>query len=191
MAENTDTSQSPAEPDGFSADAPCATPCCAPWLMPLMTLLVRLGMGGIFLQSGWAKIQNSYAFYQAVKAYNLLPDYLVLPWARAVPWLEVVLGGMLVLGAFTRLAAAGTAALMLSFIGAISVVLIRGEEIDCGCLVGGVSEPVDGWLLARDILMLLAVLWLCWRAGRQAPCLSVDRLLCDDPAETEETPPPL
>jgi uncharacterized membrane protein YphA (DoxX/SURF4 family) len=135
-------------------------------------------LGGLFLWSGWEKLNHLDAFYQAAQQYKVLPELLTHFYAAALPWLEILGGVYLILGLFTRAAAWATGAMTLSFMIAITLVLLRGEAVDCGCFVGGKSEPVTWALWARDLALLLGSLYLGWIPGT-APW-SVDAYLESD-----------
>lgn len=148
-------------------------------------LLIRLSTGWVFVQSGWEKLHHLPEFYQAAQNYHILPPTLTHFYAVCVPWLEVLGGGYLLLGLFIPFAAALNGLLLLSFIIAISMVLIRGEAIDCGCFVGGRAEPVTPALLFRDINLLLGCIYLYWM--RSSASYAVDCLLFGATATNSKT----
>lgn len=127
-----------------------------PYLQPLL----RIVLGFIFLQSGYAKLQHLPEFYEAARNYHVLPPAVSHFYAVMVPWLEIMAGIYLFFGLFTRFAALISSGLLVSFIIAIAVVLSRGEAINCGCFVGGKESPVDMALLIRDVLLLAASSYL-------------------------------
>ena len=96
--------------------------------------------------------------------YRLLPGPLVNPAALAMPWAELLVGLALVCGIWRRTAASLVGALLLLFIVAITVNLLRGNAIDCGCFdvtAAGLTydERIrDMWMVIwRDLGMLLLV----------------------------------
>lgn len=143
-------------------------------LQPLLQLGLRLFLGWVFITSGWEKLQAMHVFVPMVLAYKVLPDQLALIYAKALPWVELLAGSYLVIGLFTRYAAGAIGAMLLSFIIAIAMVLIRGDVIDCGCFVGGKVEPVDLNLLLRDVGMLTGCVYLMLQTQFK---LSIDSLL--------------
>jgi uncharacterized membrane protein YphA (DoxX/SURF4 family) len=129
--------------------------------------LFRLVLAGIWFWSGLAKLlESDLARSQAIAAYRVFPASWVDFLGWALPVAEVILGILLLLGLFTRLAAIGTALLMMGFIVGISSVWIRGYSIDCGCFGGGgdISEDGKTWRytseLLRDFLFTGMAVWL-------------------------------
>ncbi len=122
--------------------------------------LLRLALAWIFIQSGWAKLQNLDAFYQAAQNYKILTPTLTYFYSVVLPYLELMAGVYLLAGLFIRFAASLSGVLTVSFLIALFIALTRGDTIDCGCFVGGKSEPITWGLFYRDSLMLLGILAL-------------------------------
>ena len=134
---------------------------CNPFLACSITqLALRAIIGGVFLQSGWAKLEVMPQFIKSVQNYELLPADLAYFYANALPWAEILAGVYLLLGLFIPFAALLTGSMLLSFLIAIGMVLLRGDAIDCGCFIGGKQEPVTWGLFFRDLLMLLGCVYL-------------------------------
>ncbi len=143
------------------------------WVLWLQWV-VRMGLGVMFVWSGIEKLIHFEAFEQAALNYNLLPPIVTKVYAVMLPWVEILAGGYLIVGFLTRFAAGLVVAMMLSFLVAIGVVLVRGDAIDCGCMIGGQSEPVTWWKFAEDVGLLgLAAMLIRWPLG----ALSMDRWL--------------
>lgn len=120
--------------------------------------LCRCLLGGIFLYSGYVKIQEPLQFAVAITGYKLVPDSLVFPLATYFPWVEIVLGLLLLSGWKIRYIAAGTAGLLLFFIVILTITYSRGIEANCGCF--GFGERVTPKTIARDSLFLLPAIFL-------------------------------
>ncbi len=118
----------------------------------------RIFLGGIFLYSGFTKIENSLQFAAAVEGYQLLSPGLVIWVVKILPWLEIVLGGVLLLGLKIRYTAGLAAALLLFFTLIMLATYLRGIETDCGCF--GVGERISPLTLVRDALFILPALFL-------------------------------
>ena len=118
----------------------------------------RIILAGIFLYSGYSKMQSTLQFAAVLSQYQLVPADLVLPLATYLPWAEIALGLFLLIGWKTRLAAWIAASLLLVFIIAMTVTYLRGIEADCGCF--GIGEKISPGTIARDALMLLPALFL-------------------------------
>ena len=122
---------------------------------------LRLLLAWIFIQSGWDKLQHLEAFYTAAQNYKILTPTLTYFYSVVLPWFEIMAGLYLLVGLFIRFSAALCGLLTLSFLIALGIVLTRGDAIDCGCFVGGKSEPITWGLFIRDCFLLLgsAYLW--------------------------------
>jgi uncharacterized membrane protein YphA (DoxX/SURF4 family) len=136
-------------------------------VLDIVGLIVRLGLAAVWLVSGVLKMSDPGQTYLAVQAYELLPQGLVGVVATAMPLLELVLGALLLAGLGTRLAAVGSALLLLAFIGAVAQSWARGLTIDCGCFGGG-GQVAEGQTrypqeIARDVGFLLLAVWLMVR----------------------------
>lgn len=138
-------------------------------------VVLRVGLGGIFIKAGIAKILDRGAFAQSVAAYGLLPGDWVTPFATALPWLEAILGLALVCGLWTRVNALGCAVLLTVFALATAGSMALGRTISCGCF-GAAAHGGTGWeIIARDLGMLVAAVIVAW-AGKSIPG-GIDRLL--------------
>jgi uncharacterized membrane protein YphA (DoxX/SURF4 family) len=157
--------------------------------------VLRLVLAGILFWSGLAKLlETDQARREAILAYRVFPPSWVDFLGWALPAVEVGLAALLLIGLFTRLAAIGTALLMLGFIVGIASVWIRGYSIDCGCFGGGGNVGEEGKALRytseilRDFLFLGMATWLiAWPTTKFAldrPPLTFD----DDDDEYDETP---
>lgn len=123
-------------------------------LLYVFTLVVRLGLGCLFLWSSLPKIRQPYDFLSSVYDYQLVGPKLGMLTAMTLPWLELLvglclLGGIFVSGAL--LASIGMAG-MFTFV--LSWALYRGLEISCGCFGSG-TELISYFILIRALGILL------------------------------------
>jgi uncharacterized membrane protein YphA (DoxX/SURF4 family) len=151
---------------------------------PYLHTLARVYIGGMFIWSGVEKLQNLDAFYQMAHNYKVLPYFLTQVYASVLPYFEVGAGGYLVLGLFTRWAAWCINAQLLSFLIAISMVLIRGDAVDCGCFFGGEVETVTPDLLYRDLALIAVTTFV---ALTPFSAISVDGFLARKTLDTSES----
>jgi putative oxidoreductase len=96
-------------------------------------------------------------FAKVIYGYYLFPDFSINLIAIVLPYLELFSGLALILGIYPRSAALIINALLLAFITALSINLIRGQEFDCGCFSfeeEGHSHSVLQ-MLVRDIIYLM------------------------------------
>jgi uncharacterized membrane protein YphA (DoxX/SURF4 family) len=148
------------------------------WLThPWLTVRVQIALGIIFIVAAVEKIADPPGFAHMIYNYRILPGGLINISALIMPWVELLCGLALVLGVWTRAARTIVALMLVMFIVAISINLMRGHAIDCGCFdvsaAGKTPEEQirDMWLvIVRDVGMLLMVAQLWWaeRAGRTA-----------------------
>ena len=106
-----------------------------PW-----TLRVSRGLlAVVMLSAAIPKLVDPPGFAQSIFAYGLVPMAWAPPLALVLPWLEGLTALGLVMGIARRAAAALILGLMLLFIGALGINLVRGNPVDCGCF--GAASP--------------------------------------------------
>jgi uncharacterized membrane protein YphA (DoxX/SURF4 family) len=143
--------------------------------------LTRLALAAVFLYAGFVKMRDVVAFAGHVAAYELLPyaaNYLV---AVMLPYVEFLAGVLLLLNARVRPALVAIGGMTLVFMVALTSVLARGLDIDCGCFdPSGGQDVTAAMALWRDVgLMVLVV--LCWRLrSRLAGSGSAERCAMSD-----------
>ncbi|MFN8366585.1 MAG: MauE/DoxX family redox-associated membrane protein [Candidatus Kapaibacterium sp.] len=120
-------------------------------------LIARLVLGTIFVMYGVDKIIAPKDFAHNILNYKMLPEVVVNIFALTLPWLETICGVLLILGVRLRANAILSGAMTLMFMGAVSIAMIRGLEINCGCSAH--AETV-GWpkLMEDTGYLLLALL---------------------------------
>jgi hypothetical protein len=125
-----------------------------------------LVLAGVFVAAAFPKIAAPGLFALAVYQYGILPDFLVNVVAVYLPWLEISCAAALaVLPAARRGALVLVAGLLLVFMLAMVLTILRGEPVPCGCFGGGENSPSAWVALARN-LALLALAALGLRATR-------------------------
>ena len=130
-----------------------------------LLFVLRIGLGAIFLLAGLSKTTAPIAeFVGLARQWNILPEPWVVIYATILPWVELVAGTLLIVGAWPRFNAGLIALMLVSFLIAITINLVRDVEIEnCGCFGSWINlgETFQD-LLWRDSLMLLASLWVMW-----------------------------
>jgi uncharacterized membrane protein YphA (DoxX/SURF4 family) len=149
------------------------------WLAhPWLTIRVQIALGVIFVAAALPKIVDPPSFAHMIYNYKLIPFALIKPMALVMPWIELLCGLALILGIWKGTARTIIAALLLTFIVAISINLLRGNAIDCGCFDVSAAGKTAAERLAdmrlvilRDIGMLLMVaqLWYASSVVSAAP----------------------
>jgi putative oxidoreductase len=129
-------------------------------------VVIRIGLGLVFVYAGILKISNPTAFAGSVAAYKILPyglNYLV---AAVLPWVETICGLLLVVGYRARAAAFIIVAMNLVFMAALASTIVRGLDIDCGCFRQG-GEKTPAWMaILRDVLFLAAAIFVFRRGNK-------------------------
>jgi uncharacterized membrane protein YphA (DoxX/SURF4 family) len=139
----------------------------SPWL----TIRVQLALGAIFVAAALPKLVDPPSFAHMIYNYRIVPGPLVNLMSLTMPWLELLCGLALILGIWPHTARTLIAAMLVTFILAISINLARGNAIDCGCFdVSAAGKTVDErladmrFVIFRDLGMLLMTAQLWWAA---------------------------
>ncbi len=140
---------------------------------PWLTVRVQIALGLFFVVAALPKLLDPPSFAHMIYNYRILPGALINILALVMPWLELLCGLALILGLWRKAASGLIAAMLLTFIVAISVNLARNNPIDCGCFdvkdAGKTREQrVDDmrFVIFRDLGMLLMVSQL-WAGSRR------------------------
>lgn len=127
--------------------------------------ICRLGLGALFVYSAWGKINDPGLFADMVERYEILPRFAVGLFSLTLPMVELLTGLMFILTKWFREAAFLTVGLLMLFIAALAIAVVRGLEIDCGCFGvsagGGRSELLLA--IGRDVVLLVPAVWLLLR----------------------------
>lgn len=142
--------------------------------LTLCLLGIRIVLGGVFIYSGVLKIVDPAEFAQAIANYQLIPIVSGNLMALFLPWLELVCGLCLISGLMLGTSAAIVAAMLVIFMGAITISLFRGIDIHCGCFGSGELLSSSMYIdLARDAVLLAMAVFVAFKTGpmvwRRAP----------------------
>jgi uncharacterized membrane protein YphA (DoxX/SURF4 family) len=136
---------------------------------PWLTVRVQIALGAIFIAAAVPKITDPPSFAHMIYNYRLLPGNLINISALTMPWVELLAGLALVLGVWVRPARWLIGAMLVTFIIAIAVNLLRDNAIDCGCFDVSAANLTheerirDMWLvILRDVGMLFMVAQLAF-----------------------------
>jgi len=123
-------------------------------IVPLCSLACRLILAIILFYAGIEKITNPDEFAVAIYNYQLLQDFTVNALAVILPWLEIIIATCFVAGFYVKGAALISSALFLTFATALTINLVRGLDISCGCF-GAASGNINWFYLGRDLSFLI------------------------------------
>lgn len=127
-----------------------------------MDLTVALGLGCLFLVSGFVHMRNPIAFFDSILSYDLVPIWVALGMSHTLPPMMMVVGAWLVFSQMMRWTTVAAMVLLGSFLVAQSTALFRGLGIDCGCF-GFASHEITGWTVGWNAMLLAGAGYLVWR----------------------------
>lgn len=132
-----------------------------------LELLARWILGVTFVYASFHKIIAPAAFAKIIYGYGLFPGVTVNLIAVVLPFVELISGLALLTGLYPRAASLIIMVLLLSFIVAISINLVRGYEFNCGCFNSDNSNSARsaGLTLIRDFVLL----FICIQVYRFKP----------------------
>lgn len=142
-------------------------------IISLILFMLRGSLAYIFLVTGWRKSRYIHSFEREVADYELLPTFLIRPVALILPFTEIGLGMMLLMGWGVKLAGVLITSLLIIFIIAMGINLVRGRKLNCGCSGAGHHRQINLKLIAYDFFLLLLALPIIIFGGGS---LSLDNL---------------
>ncbi len=120
-----------------------------------IVLIFRLVLGVTLIYASLDKIANPDQFARIVYNYRILPEFLINVFAVTLPWVELVTGLVLIFGVFIESASLLASFLFVVFIIAISINLLRGIDLNCGCFSTDPAGKKEGAsLLISDFIYL-------------------------------------
>jgi uncharacterized membrane protein YphA (DoxX/SURF4 family) len=127
------------------------------WISPLF---LRTALGLFFLYAGGSKLLDVPAFTRAIEAYQVVGFPFSYYAALGVPWLECVAAVGMWLPRWRHAGLLILFGLLVLFQGILLAALVRGLDISCGCLGGGLDSSVS-WALVRNcvLLGLIGIQW--------------------------------
>ncbi len=124
------------------------------------SLLLRVGIGVIFLLAGLGKLLNGAEFVDVVVSLKVLPFGMIYLVGEVLPWLELVLGVCFLLGLYPVIVSAISLPLISAFIALNIFNLQQGLASSCTSCFGNmlVISSRDAFII--DVFLLLAALRL-------------------------------
>lgn len=117
-------------------------------------LIIRLLISGFYILAGITKLLELKGFIQIVHRFEILPERMVPYFSIILPTLELFFGLCLFFGLYHRWTIKFLIILVNVFIIVITVTMIRGISVNCGCF-GGLFDDVIGLeTLIRDFFLL-------------------------------------
>lgn len=125
---------------------------------PVIPLVCSLILSYVFVVASFHKWQNLSEFRETLTNYQVLPEALLGFFVLSVPTVELLCGVALLVPYSVTMAASGVAILLLMYIGAIAINLLKGRRtIDCGC--GGTEQKQaisEGLIVRNGVLVFFA-----------------------------------
>jgi len=128
-------------------------------MMAWFQLLMRVVVAGLFVYAGTIKLLQPDTFLGDVESYRMMPYSLAWLVAFYLPPLEILCGLGLLWSKTRHASAVISIGLMLVFIVAIAAAWLRGLDISCGCFGSSEAETNYLWLIIRDLLITVALLF--------------------------------
>jgi hypothetical protein len=124
---------------------------------PALSWTLALALSIILVSSAAMKFADIAEFAAALENYGIVPQPLITAVGCTIPVLEAA-AALALLANRTRLAGALlVAALVTVFTAAIAINLARGRrQIDCGCFGAALRQTLSGWLIARNLILIVA-----------------------------------
>lgn len=119
--------------------------------------------GGVFIWSGWLKVQDPSQFLVSIRTFHLLPDPFAAWLALLLPWLEIFAGLCVLTGWLRRGGLFLLNTSLVVFAIALFTAWARGLDVECGCFGGGKGTTTIIEALMRDAVLLAVGLWLMMR----------------------------
>lgn len=126
---------------------------------PSLIVGSRAVLGLIFIRASVGKIGHPVAFADIIEEYHILPIFLINFFAVVLPWIGLISGAGLVVGFLTRSNALIINGLLVVFMIALGVNVLRGVDMDCGCFDVSDGESIQE-ALVRDVFFLLLGLYV-------------------------------
>jgi len=121
---------------------------------------IRIVLGTIFIFAAVSKAAEPELFARSIDNYKLLPIFFINLLAITLPWIELCIGVLLIFGVSVKENSAILSGLLVVFILAIAISLMRGLDIECGCFGTVDGAKVGVQKILENIGLLLAGLIL-------------------------------
>ncbi len=129
---------------------------------PLLLLIARLVLAGIFTIAALSKIQAPIVFANSIVAFHVIGPELSKWVALLLPWLELVTALGLLVPWLRRSSGLCISLMLIVFIGLHTRAWIYGLDINCGCFgkEAAAQEFKYFWLIFRNCGLLVACAYL-------------------------------
>ena len=124
------------------------------------SLLLRMGLGLVFIYAGVVKLLDPKAFARIISQYDLIPSALLPVAAIGLPVLELLAGIGIILAVRGSLTL--TFSLLILFVTVLWYGILKNLDVDCGCFSAEDLKSQSGLWQAfyRDLVMIGAAVFL-------------------------------
>jgi len=138
--------------------------------LSILFMLLRIGLGILFIYASLDKIANPGLFAKAISNYRLLPLPLLHITAIILPWLEFITGLALLSNRHPRSANLLIGTMTIVFTVAIVSAMARGLDFNCGCFsVTDVETNVGLLKVAQNLGIILVSILLEYQSRKDVP----------------------
>lgn len=138
--------------------------------LSILFMLLRIGLGILFIYASLDKIANPGLFAKAISNYRLLPLPLLHISAIILPWLEFITGLALLSNRYPRSANLLIGSMTVVFTVAIISAMARGLDFNCGCFsVTDVETNVGLLKVAQNLGIVFVSILLEYQARKDIP----------------------
>jgi uncharacterized membrane protein YphA (DoxX/SURF4 family) len=131
--------------------------------MSILLLIVRYFLCLVFMLSSSTKVIAPGKFVSSVQKYRILPSPLAKLYAHFLIYFELLLAVSLFFGWLPTVTGLVTALVLLSFMTAISIIMVRKQVLECGCFGLLYREKIRLSTLGRDsVLLFMALAIAIW-----------------------------
>ncbi|MGI8812984.1 MAG: MauE/DoxX family redox-associated membrane protein [Pyrinomonadaceae bacterium] len=125
-------------------------------------LLIRIFLFGVFSLAAVGKLLDPAGSVKAVRDFGA-PESVAPAIGYALPFAEIVFAFSLLFPVYSWYGAVGASILLLTFVGGMAAQMWQGKAPDCHCFGQIHSEPVGIKSVIRNMVLLLATLFLVFR----------------------------
>jgi uncharacterized membrane protein YphA (DoxX/SURF4 family) len=120
----------------------------------------RIVLGAIFIYAAISKLGAPQDFADSIAAYHLVPGTVISVMALGLPLFELACGLFLLTGYFCTTGLLSVIGMLVLFLAALLVAVVRGLPVECGCF--GAHSWLDAnplVALARDGVLLAGAVY--------------------------------
>lgn len=123
-------------------------------------VIVQRFAGALFLASGVLKVFSFEQFVLSVMGFKILPSDYGLQFAIGIVMMEILSGVALLSNVKVKLFSGILVALLIIFMTAISINLLRHNMIACGCFGSHLSGSISWWDVLRNLVLCFILCWI-------------------------------